>query len=581
MFGKFSSLCILINLSISSAFGQQLFPIIEQEQLQLQEQREAALQQQMQSAREVRFDIPPPQSTPSLPQDETPCFPIEQVLLDGEEADIFAFALRQTLAKTRFSPSMRLGSQGINSLISGVQNALIARGYTTTRVFADSQDLRSKVLTLTVVPGRIGAIRVDTEHKERTHAGRVAAFQNEIPAAAGDILNLRDLEQGLENYKRLPTVEADIQIIPGQQANQSDVVVQWQQREFPLRVSLGVDDAGSKATGKYQGTATLAFDNPLGLSDLFYASYTRELGHKDRFTDADGHTTSSGSNSYSFHYSAPFGDWTWSWHHSRYRYHQAVAGLSQNYDYNGISRTFEVGTQRLLYRDGRRKTHLGGRLWQRSTHSFINDAEIGVQRRKTAGWALDLTHKEYLGPATLNLALSYKRGTGRADSLPAPEEAFGEGTSRMRILTADVGLNLPFSLGGQTFVYEGKIHSQWNQTPLTALDRLSIGNRYTVRGFDGEITLSGDRGWYWRNDLAWQYLPAHQLYLGVDTGHVSGQSARYLVGNSLTGGALGFRGQFQAGGALYYDAFIGAPLHKPAQFHGKSPVFGFYFNYSF
>ncbi|MGN6985683.1 POTRA domain-containing protein [Neisseria sp. P0008.S010] len=37
-----------------------------------------------------------------------------------------------------------------------------------------------------------------------------AAFKNKFPTRSGNLLNLRDLEQGLENLKRLPTVEADL-----------------------------------------------------------------------------------------------------------------------------------------------------------------------------------------------------------------------------------------------------------------------------------------------------------------------------------------------------------------------------------
>ena len=29
----------------------------------------------------------------------------------------------------------------------------------------------------------------------------------------------------------------------------------------------------------------------------------------------------------------------------------------------------------------------------------------------------------------------------------------------------------------------------------------SIGGRYTVRGFDGEASLMGERGWLLRNDI--------------------------------------------------------------------------------
>lgn len=34
---------------------------------------------------------------------------------------------------------------------------------------------------------------------------------------SGALLNIRDMEQGLENFKRVPTVEADFKIQPAEQ----------------------------------------------------------------------------------------------------------------------------------------------------------------------------------------------------------------------------------------------------------------------------------------------------------------------------------------------------------------------------
>lgn len=51
------------------------------------------------------------------------------------------------------------------------------------------------------------------------------------------------------------------------------------------------------------------------------------------------------------------------------------------------------------------------------------------------------------------------------------------------------------------YVYSGLIRAQWNRTPLTPQDRFAIGGRYTVRGFDGETSLMGERGWLLRNDI--------------------------------------------------------------------------------
>ena len=574
-----------LSLAILAAFSFQaaLADTIEESESRRQEMRRRQQEQQLQREVDVRLDDTRQSTlTPSAAESaESPCFPIHTVTLTGDAAGRFQFALKKALKETGFQSGQCLGAQGINRMMVAAQNAVIGHGYTTTRILAAPQDLNSGTLELTVLPGKVRSVRTDTSHNDQTRAARIAAFQNEIPLKGGDILNLRRIEQGLENLKRVPTAEADIQIVPADAPDESDIVVAWRQRLLPYRLSLGVDDSGSKTTGKYQGSLTFSADNPFGLSDLFYLSYGRHLGHTDAHTDSEGKKTAGGTQSYAFHYSVPAGNWLWSWNHNYYRYHQAVAGINEVYDYNGKSRGSDIGFTRLLYRDARRKSHIGFKLWQKENQSFIDDAEVEVQRRKTAGWQLSLKHKEYIGRSTLDIGLAYKRGTGMADAIAAPEEVFDEGTSRMKVITADISYNHPFQIGRQHFVYDTALHAQWNKTPLTPLDKIAIGGRYTVRGFDGESSLSAERGWYWRNEVAWSFKPAHQFYLALDGGHVSGDSAQYLLGQTLIGAAAGLRGQFQAGGSLNYDLFAGKPIKKPQGFSKRTAVFGFNLNYSF
>lgn len=574
-----------LSLAVLAAFSFQaaLADTIEESESRRQEMRRRQQEQQLQREVDVRLDDTRQSTlTPSAAESaESPCFPIHTVTLTGDAAGRFQFALKKALKETGFQSGQCLGAQGINRMMVAAQNAVIGHGYTTTRILAAPQDLNSGTLELTVLPGKVRSVRTDTSHNDQTRAARIAAFQNEIPLKGGDILNLRRIEQGLENLKRVPTAEADIQIVPADAPDESDIVVAWRQRLLPYRLSLGVDDSGSKTTGKYQGSLTFSADNPFGLSDLFYLSYGRHLGHTDAHTDSEGKKTAGGTQSYAFHYSVPAGNWLWSWNHNYYRYHQAVAGINEVYDYNGKSRGSDIGFTRLLYRDARRKSHIGFKLWQKENQSFIDDAEVEVQRRKTAGWQLSLKHKEYIGRSTLDIGLGYKRGTGMADAIAAPEEVFDEGTSRMKVITADISYNHPFQIGRQHFVYDTALHAQWNKTPLTPLDKIAIGGRYTVRGFDGESSLSAERGWYWRNEAAWSFKPAHQFYLALDGGHVSGDSAQYLLGQTLIGAAAGLRGQFKAGGSLNYDLFVGKPIKKPKGFQTASTVFGFNLNYSF
>lgn len=119
---------------------------------------------------------------------------------------------------------------------------------------------------------------------------------------------------------------------------------------------------------------------------------------------------------------------------SKYSYHQTVAGAFESYTYSGESQQMKANLSRLLSRGSLHKTYVNAALWTKKSHNYINDTEIEVQRRRTAGWEVGLNHTQYIGETVLQLFANYKRGTGGNKSLPAPEEEFGEGTSRMQIL---------------------------------------------------------------------------------------------------------------------------------------------------
>ncbi|MCL1622087.1 ShlB/FhaC/HecB family hemolysin secretion/activation protein [Ralstonia pseudosolanacearum] len=538
------------------------------QELLRQQERERALRQRQESKPDVRLERGVAAETGRLPADESPCFRIDRITLTGDAAERFQWALPAADPSDDPATGRCLGTAGINLVMKRVQNAIVARGYVTTRVLAAPQDLKQGTLALTLVPGRIRAIRFSDDSSPR------ATRWNALPAAPGDILNLRDIEQGLENFKRVPTADADIQIAPadgpGATPGESDLVIAWKQG-LPFRLNVAADDSGSKYTGKYQGSVTVSYDHWWTLNDLFYASFNHDLG--------GGYSGSKGTRGYTVHYEVPYDYWLLGFTTSSYDYYQSVVGANQTYIYSGTSENSEVRLSRLFYRDAVRKTSAYVRGWVRSSANFIDDTEVEVQRRRMAGWEIGLNHREFIGAATLDANVAYRKGTGMLSSLPAPEESFDEGTARPSLITADAQLTVPFAVASQRLRYTTAWRGQWNRTPLVPQDRFSIGGRYTVRGFDGENTLIGDRGWLVRNDLGWTLGNSGQeLYVGVDYGEVGGQSARVLIGQHLAGAVLGLRGGYKG---LFWDVFIGTPLSKPEGFRTAHTTAGFNVSWSY
>lgn len=341
-----------------------------------------------------------------------------------------------------------------------------------------------------------------------------------------------------------------------------------------LTIAAGDTQSDARTSHTHGGTNHASYSN-----ESEQAGLVRSHNIGRRFLrDADR-----GTEGQTLHYSVPYGWWLLGFTASNSQYFQTIAGLNQSYIYAGKTNNAELKLTRMLWRDQHRKTSASLKAWRRESRNFVDDAEVGVQHRVTGGWELAVNHKEFIetqaGTATLEGTLAYKRGTGGFGARPAPEEAYDEGTSRMKLYTAELSANVPFKLGKQKLRYSGLIRAQWNRTPLTPQDRFAIGGRYTVRGFDGETSLMAERGWLIRNDIGWGIgQSGAELYTGLDYGHVGGPSTKYLLGNHLAGAVVGVRGAWKN---LNYDVFVGAPVWKPEGYRTAKVTAGFNLNVSF
>ena len=586
---SFLSFLILVSISTHLHAEPNHQPTLVEKQISLRQQQQqveldSAIQSQQVKVPSVLLESEHVKSL-GFPQNEAQCFPINQLVLTDYQAEEnssdsslkliqpsqFSWALKSVYTGRDFALPACIGSEGINVLLRRIQNRLIDLGYVTTRVVVEPQDLRSGMLVLTVIPGKVGRIQLQDQSAIPFATRGTLWFA--MPMAQGDILNIRNIEQGLENLKRVPSADANMELVPTDAVGETDVVIAYKQ-SLPFHLTLGLDDSGSKATGRLQGSATFSWDNVLTLNDMFYISGTRSF--KRDSDDAEGDY---GSKNISLYYSIPWKNYLLTLSGSKYSYHQTVAGAFESYTYSGESQQMKANLSRLLSRGSLHKTYVNAALWTKKSHNYINDTEIEVQRRRTAGWEVGLNHTQYIGNATLQLSTNYKRGTGGNKSLPAPEEAFGEGTSRMQIFTAGVDFTYPFTIGNQPFRFNTSWNGQWNGTPLTQQDKFSIGGRYTVRGFDGELSLSGEKGWLWRNELGWNIAnKGHELYLGIDRGKVHSSQEELQIGDSLMGGAIGLRGKLWG---INYDYFVGVPIKKPEGFRTSHVTTGFNVSYRF
>jgi hemolysin activation/secretion protein len=561
----------VVQAQSASTLGEQEQRRRAQEQATQREQALKAPKVELQPAVRVEVDDG---RVPS----ETPCFRLDVLTLEvpkglsplAEAAGARALSPNPLFPGELSSASDYLqryrgqcvGREGLNLIVHRLSARIIEAGYSTTRVVIAPQDLSSGVLKLELIPGVIHGIRFADESLYGT-------WRNAFPTKPGDLLNLRAIEQGLEQMKRVPNQDVSMQIVPGPSAGESDIVIAVK-RTKPWTLSFSVDDSGLDSTGRYQATVNFTLDNPLGLSDVFNIGYSHDI---------DGHASRYGTHAANTAYSIPWGNWTFSISASQYDYHENIAGAFSTIVSSGLSETLDAKAEYMFFRDQVQKNSLEFQVGRYYSEAFIDGTELGVQHRDNTFAEIGWEHKHYLGTAQWDSTIAYRWGVpwfGAQSDLPG----VGSGTPTFyyQMETFDATLTVPFTLASVPFRYTATMRAQNSPDVLYPTEDFTIAGRYTVRGFDGNTVLAAEKGVFLRNDLEMPIPSIGQsLYIGLDGGEVFGASSGQLLGRRLAGAVIGVRGGLF--GHASYDAFIGGPLYQPTGFPNHGPVLGFSVNF--
>ena len=489
-------------------------------------------------------------------------FFIHHIQLDGVPKE---FAFLHKLARKNEQRTVTVAD--ITNIRNSLQRKLLDRGFVTSQVYIPEQNVNTGTLQFMVMPGRVEDIRYSDSS---AHGPWRTAF----PVRPGDILNIRDVEQGLEQMKRVSSQSVTMKLLPGTSVGTSIIELSIKQ-DKPVHGSISFDNSGLESTGVYQGSFTSSFDQVFRANDTFTMSLSGDLS---------GSGSIKGTRAASLNYVIPHGKDTFSLSFSKSKYHQTIQSNPYDFTYSGKSTTMKAKWSHVWSRTQREKRAFDISISTRHNHRFINDMELPVQALRTTSMELGISNRTYIGNATLYSRLGLQWGIGAFGAQPEHKAsvAVGGPTSRYHMWLVDVDYRKPFVMGHRPASFTSSFHGQWVQggKRVYSVDTINIGNRYSVYGFDGEYTLMGDSGWYIRNEVS-SVIPRlnTEVYFGLDVGAVYGKSTESLVGKSIAGTALGIRGNYASG--LMVDAFISTPLYKPAGYHTKKFYVGFTVGYRF
>ncbi|MCC7005338.1 MAG: ShlB/FhaC/HecB family hemolysin secretion/activation protein [Ottowia sp.] len=499
---------------------------------------------------------------------ESPCYKIDHFIFEIPDSIPESIRIASTPSmplgkfyflnkKLAFAKGQCIGQKGINVIIEQLLLELMQRGYVTTRVgLVREQNLATGVLKISLLPGHIRAFRFDGE----TRANIDTAF----PMKAGDILNLRDLEQGIEQIERQTSLALSMRLEPGDAPGESDIVLTLK-RGKPWRVTLGFDDSGSPRTGQLQASANIALYNPLGLNDVLIVSGTHDI-----------HQTSDiyGSQSLSAYYSVPWGNWTMTATASNNKSHFF---LRPQHTHHWITEQKNIDGKiaYMFWRNQTQKNSIEMRIGKRWAHTHFGDLPLKVHQRNMTFAELAYIHRHHFGVAKLDVTTSYRWGVPWLGATDYVENAHA---LNYNLTIMDATLTLPFAMAGRIAYYTGTLRGQFTRTQQENSNYFSIGGRSTVRGFDSQSSFSSEQGYFFRNEVQVPLKNTRQFfYLGADVGQVFRKNAHHAP-DTLTGATVGMRGTLFPG--MFYDAFIAAPLYQSTAIN-SSTVMGLNVRYTF
>lgn len=533
MISRAKGFATLSFLLVSSALAQAQLPMDRE----LSHERQQRLLEEQQRRLEELQSLPGRElSVPSVPADDSAaCIQVQTIELNGASL----LSLRQRTQLLQPFAGQCLTANDLNRLLSDITNAYLRRGYVTTRAYLPPQDLEDGVLQVQVIEGRLEGI----------DGGELISpleILMSSPAKTGERLNLRELEQLIDQLSRLPSRQVSMELTPGEEVGGSHVVLQGQKLK-PWRVALNRHNDGQRSTGEQQWGLNLAWDSPLGLADQLIIR-----GGGDTISDRYKHSATHGLS-----YSLPYGWWTFNYfyNHSYYRTKTQAQGFSFVLD--GVSTTQALHAERVLHRDAVSKTAASVGLNHLRSRNYLDNQRLDVSSQRLTEQQLGFSHGRRIGSAFINFDLGYQRGIGALDAQAAGRPRQGEPVARYNKYTLTASYLHPFQWFGERFSFDSFFSAQRSEDVLFSPQRISLGGLYSIRGFK-EQSVTGDSGYYLRNQLrwtrpvAWEWLrPVVQEYsvsVAYDMGAIRGDKYNKEQSGRLASQAFEFsaRGQYLA-----------------------------------
>ncbi len=401
-------------------------------------------------------------ATLNQPRQDLNCFEIDNIDIQGVES----LPIHQVTNLIEPYLHSCMGQNAVDNILQVLTQAYLDIGLITSRAYVPPQDLSSGLLQIVVVEGKIEDVVLARIVDGKISPGKPSRFKFAFPTGPGKILNLRDLEQGMDQINRVASAQGQLDIAPGQGIGGSVLNVAYADED---RFRLKFDLTHNTTDTGFSQSASLGFnaDNLLGVNDTLYL----------------GLSGGENSNTLSTIYSFPIGNLTVT---ARGNYSESLSQLTSTSELFEPNTSVSITGSWMLSRDSTRKTRLELRAGSSDNRRYVNGSQLTPQQIRTA--RLGVRHEEFGEGRYVAYDVGLTVGKLVSDTSgltvgSGPQEKFG---------VLDFSLTHQKSLGSGSSLYTS-LSGQYSSSPLFSPQQISIGGSGSLRGINGS-SVSGDNG---------------------------------------------------------------------------------------
>lgn len=414
------------------------------------------------------------------------------------------------------------------------------------RAYLPDQDIRDGAVTIAVLEGRLGAVRVDRPQAGRHLSDEQVLAYMSARQKIGEPVRPDDVQRAVSLLNEMPGLSASSLLEPGDRAGESRLVVSVQ--DTPRYAGLAqIDNAGSKASGAERLTLGGTVNSPLGLGDQVQvlvntsrgstygrAAYSLPVGHDGLRVGASASRLHYGYSLSGTRYTGGAGvlgltlNYPWlrstagklnaTFGHDRKRFDNAVAGIALNdkrlnlntlgLDGEWLDDAFGGGITQFSLGLTLGRLDLGGNAGDLASDQIANGPDRQGRFRKLNASLTRLQRIDRVN--TLSAQLSGQFASGNLDS---SEKFLASGTSAVRAYSSsepsgDDGrlLSLEWRRQYGADLSVALFHDRAWLTRDHTLNVASLSpNRYTLAGSGVGVTWGKPSAVLVRASLAWRH----------------------------------------------------------------------------